>query len=169
MSCLRSIAFLGKYLKLAASARALEKLNFPEYRFSVRAAAGQSKQIFDSLRRKYVALTPEEWVRQHAVRFFVEELKYPASLIGVETGLRVNRLLRRTDLLVHTREGKPWMIVECKAPGVAVNHDTLYQAARYNLALRVQYLVLTNGLQHVCCRLDAGGPVFLDGWPGYEG
>jgi hypothetical protein len=142
----------------------VQQLNFPEFEFRFR-TEGQNKQIFDSLRRKYVALTPEEWVRQHVIRYLVEEKKYPAALMGVEKGIRVMQLARRVDVVVYARDGRPWMIVECKSAGVPVTEDTLYQAARYNMALGASYFVLTNGLEHYCCRIGEETISFLDDLP----
>jgi type I site-specific restriction endonuclease len=144
----------------------LTGLNLPPFEHKIR-TAGQSKQIFDSLRRKYVALTPEEWVRQHVIHFLVDGKKYPANLISVEKGLKVETLDKRTDLVVFNRYGNPWMIVECKSPDTAISEDTLYQAARYNMTLRVRFLVLTNGLEHYCCQVDDREITFLDDLPPY--
>lgn len=146
----------------------VQNLNLPEFSFRVR-STGQSKEIFDGIRRKYVALTPEEWVRQHFIRFLVEEMKYPVSFFSVEKELTVNTLKKRTDIVVYGREGNPWMIVECKAPGVEINEETLYQAARYNLKLNASYLVLTNGLNHFCLRTGLDDFVFEEGLPEYTG
>jgi len=144
----------------------VQRLNFPDFEFRIR-TEGQNKQIFDSLRGRFVALTPEEWVRQHVIRFLVEEKKYPGSLMGVEKAVRVLHLDRRADLVVYSRDGKPWMIVECKAAHVPVTEETLYQAARYNMALGARYFVLTNGLDHYCCRIGEESIAFLDDLPEY--
>lgn len=141
-------------------------LNLPQFPYKVR-MDGQSKEIFDGIRRKYVALTPEEWVRQHFINYLTQEMKYPGSLISIEKGLKVNTLQKRTDIVVHTREGKPWMIVECKAPEIEINEETLYQAGRYNLKLQVDYLVLTNGLDHFCLKIGKEELVFENGLPEY--
>jgi len=145
----------------------MSELNLPSYPFRLR-TTGQSKEIFDSIRRKFVALTPEEWVRQHFLAFMVEHLKYPASLINLERGLIFNERKKRTDIVVHNRNGIPWMIVECKAPFVILNQETFYQAATYHLKLNVQYLVVTNGMKHYCCKFENGTFVFVKGFPTYE-
>ena len=142
-------------------------LNLPSFPFKIR-TEGQNKQIFDSLRRKYVALPPEEWVRQHFVQFLIADKKYPSSLIAVERGIKVNGLQKRADVVVFNRFGNAWMIVECKAQGIAISEDTLYQAARYNMALNVSYLVLTNGMEHYCCRMKEKKVEFMDDLPEYE-
>ncbi len=116
--------------------------------------SGQSSKIFDIIRRKYVALTPEEWVRQHLLHYFVEEKKIPASLIGVEKGVKVHGLVRRTDVLVYNKESKKTILAECKAPSVKIDQHVFDQAARYNLSLDVKYFVLTNGLETFCCSMN---------------
>lgn len=142
------------------------QLNLPSYEFQFR-NDGQSKQIFDSLRKRFVELTPEEWVRQHFIRFLVEEKKYPASLISVEHGLKVSGMQKRTDLVVYSRSGKPMMIVECKAPEVEINEDTLFQAARYNMTLKADFLVLTNGMEHYCLRMLENNFEYLEDLPSH--
>jgi hypothetical protein len=141
-------------------------LNLPQYPHKIR-TDGQSKQIFDGLRRKYVALTPEEWVRQHFIQYLIIEKKYPASYMSVEKSLKVNTLQKRTDIVIHDKTGKPWMIVECKSPDVEISEETFYQAGRYNLKLKVTFLVLTNGLQHFCLRILNDKVVFEDELPLY--
>jgi hypothetical protein len=140
------------------------ELNLPSFEFRIR-EEGQRKQIFDSLRKRFVVLTPEEWVRQHFIRFLTEVKKYPASLMSVERGVKIISGTKRTDIVIHNRNGKPWMIVECKASDVPVTEDALLQAARYNLALQASYLVLTNGLEHYCCSLQNSKIEFLDDLP----
>ncbi len=133
-----------------------KKLNFPDYNFKIIIDdnTGQSSKIFDMVRRKYISLTPEEWVRQHLLHYLVYEKGVPVSLIGVEKKVLVNRTNKRTDLVVYSRNAKPMMIAECKAPSVRISQDTFDQAARYNLALDVNYFVLTNGLEIFCCTMD---------------
>jgi hypothetical protein len=144
----------------------LTDLNLPSFPFKLR-SSGQNKQIFDLLRRRYVTLTPEEWVRQHFIQYLINSKRYPAALIAVEKGIKVQGLQKRADVVVFNRYGNPWMIVECKAPDVGLNEETLYQAARYNMALKVRYLVLTNGLEHFCCVLDDKRISFMDDLPGF--
>lgn len=126
-------------------------------------------RVFDPLRRRWVALTPEEWVRQHVANHLVHDLGCPASLISVEHPLALNGLAKRADLVVHGRAGRPLLLVECKAPGVRVEQRALEQAARYNLVLKVPYLLVTNGLVHYVCRIhQATGTVdFLGNIPSY--
>jgi hypothetical protein len=133
----------------------MKKLNLPEYIFRYKGEGGK-KFIFDENRRKYVALTPEEWVRQNFLRFMHLYLKYPASLTGVEKMLKVNGLSQRCDIVLYNRKGAPVLIVECKASGVKIGESTLTQAARYNTVLKVPFIVLTNGIQHYCIYTDSG-------------
>lgn len=142
-------------------------LNLPQFPFKIR-TDGQSKQIFDGIRRKFVSLTPEEWVRQHFIQFLVNTKKYPASFLAIEKGLLVNNLQKRSDIVVYNRSRKPWMVVECKAPDVAISSETFYQAARYNLKLNVDFIVLTNGLTHFCLQTNKKELTFTEEIPVYE-
>ncbi len=111
-------------------------------------------QVFDPIRRSWVALTPEEWVRQHFLNHLVHDLGYPASSIAVERSLVLNGLAKRADILVHDDHGRPLLLVECKAPGVRITQRTFEQAARYNIVFKVGLLVVTNGLVNYCCSID---------------
>jgi len=127
----------------------LTALNFPA--FEVRTGTdGNRTLIFDSVRRKYVALTPEEWVRQHLIHYLITQKGYPATLISVETPLKYARVGKRSDVLVNDCNGKPLMLAECKAPEVAVAQKVFEQIAIYNLAIQAPCLLVTNGLQHYC-------------------
>lgn len=117
--------------------------------------------ILDTVRRKYVKLTPEEWVRQNFIRYLVEEGKYPSGLMGVEVMFNLNKLKRRVDILVHDRRGRPVMIVECKEPGVKIDDKIFDQIVVYNMGLKVPYIVVTNGIVHYACKL-------ITQKPGYE-
>ena len=129
------------------------KLNLPEFDFKLRKAEGKV-WIFDGIRKKYIVLTPEEWVRQHFIHYLVSDKKYPRSLIRVEGGLIFNELQKRSDIVVYNRRGQPWMIVECKAPTLPVSPSTLSQASLYNSSLKAEYICLTNGLVHLCAHID---------------
>jgi hypothetical protein len=111
-------------------------------------------QVFDPIRRKWVALLPEEWVRQHFINHLIHDKNCPASLLAVERQLTLNGLSKRADIVVHAADGRPVAIVECKAPGVAVAQAVFEQAARYNSVFRVKWLIVTNGMRHYCCRID---------------
>jgi len=131
----------------------MQALNLPEADFRVRDLGGK-KEIFDGIRKKFIALTPEEWVRQHFIAYLVKGKNVPASLIGVEVSMKMNRLQKRGDIVVYNTSGKPCMIVECKAPEIRITQDVFEQIARYNMTLNVNYLVVTNGLEHFACFID---------------
>jgi len=145
------------------------QLNLPQYSFRIRQGE-KGNQIFDSIRKKFGSLTPEEWVRQHFIRFLVEETKYPASLIAVETGLRYNKLKKRCDITVFNRKGEIWMLVECKAPEVKISQETFNQVATYNAGgkERTKFLAVTNGLKHYCCEMTEKSGLSEDTNPGYH-
>jgi hypothetical protein len=146
----------------------MRKLNLPAYDFRTRTHGGEL-QVLDVYRKRFVKLTPEEEVRQRFARYLVEEKDFPASLIQTEFALKVNKLMRRCDILVHKPAGHPVLLVECKAPEVSITQASFDQVARYNLAFRVSYLIVTNGMKHYCCRIDfkTGNISFLDEIPGY--
>jgi hypothetical protein len=126
--------------------------------------------VLDVYRKRFVKLTPEEEVRQRFARYLVEEKGFPASLIMTEYSLKLNKLTRRCDILVHKPAGHPALLVECKAPEVSISQASFDQVARYNLAFRVRYLIVTNGLKHYCCQLDFETEriEFLQEIPSYE-
>ena len=147
----------------------MEILNLPSYSFKTRSLEGKL-QIFDEIRKRYVALTPEEWVRQNFLKYLVEEKKYPASRMALEYALQYNGLSKRGDIVFFNKNAAPEIIVECKAPTVKITQDTFDQAARYNFILRVRYLVITNGLDHYCCEMNYSDNSykFLPSIPDYE-
>ncbi len=128
-------------------------LNFPTYELKLR-IENNKHQVFDILRKKWVVLTPEEWVRQHLIHFLKEDKNYPVGLMASEMYLPMNGMRKRTDLTVFNRKGEPILIAECKRPTVKINQKTFDQIAGYNWELRVPYLILTNGLEHFCCTFD---------------
>lgn len=131
----------------------LPRLNFPESNFRLK-EAGDKLMIFDEARRRYVVLTPEEWVRQNCLHYLRSRKRYPISLLAVEKGIKINNQLLRYDLVAYSKKGQPVLLVECKAPDVKISQSTFDQIAVYNLQLKVPYLMLTNGLQHFCCVAD---------------
>jgi hypothetical protein len=131
----------------------MQKLNLPAYGFRLKNAGGKV-WIFDVIRKKFVVLTPEEWVRQHLVQYLVNQYKYPKTLIKIETGLKFNTLGKRTDVVVYDRTGNNWMVIECKSPDHPITAATAFQAAVYNSSLRARYVLLSNGLQHFCFETD---------------
>ena len=112
------------------------------------------REVFDIVRNRYVALTPEEWVRQHVIHYLHEELGYPLELMQVEGAITLNGMTRRCDIVVYDETVRPLIIVECKNESVPLTQKVLDQACRYNLVLQVPYLCLTNGVGRVCCRVD---------------
>ena len=119
-----------------------------------RKVASQRTQIFDAFRNKYVALTPEEWVRQHMLNYLNIHLYYPKNLLGVEVSLKLNNLSKRADIVVYASDLTPWMLVECKAAEVEITQAVFDQAARYNITMRVPYLVVTNGVRLLAARIN---------------
>ena len=133
----------------------MTKVEFAKYDFKVKEQ--DNKQfIFDIARKKWVFLSPEEWVRQHILNYLVYDKKYPTSLIAVERGIELNGTQKRFDLVVFASSGKPKMIIECKAPEEALNEKVFEQIARYNLSLKVDYLWVTNGTLNYVSRLKGG-------------
>jgi hypothetical protein len=128
-------------------------LNLPSYPLRIK-KKGDITYIFDEIRKKFLVLTPEEWVRQHLVHFLVQEKKYPRSLIQLEGGLKLNSLQKRSDILIYNSTGNKIVLVECKAPSVKITQNTFDQIARYNFIHRVQWLLVSNGLQHYCCEIN---------------
>jgi len=131
----------------------MQELNLPSFEFRLQKDDGQVR-IFDVIRKKFVVLNPEEWVRQHFIHYLIEYKRVPAGLIILEKTITLNTMSRRPDILIHDRQGKAVMVVECKAPEVKVSQAAFDQVARYNAVLRVPYLVVTNGLEHYCCRME---------------
>lgn len=138
----------------------MQELNLPSYPFRIKSSENKT-HIFDIIRKKYVVLTPEEWVRQHILHYLISEKKYPISLIAVEKQLKINSLVKRTDIVVFNRDGKPEIIVECKAPNIPLSQDAFDQIARYNLTLDANYLMVTNGLAHYYCQIDFSNETYL--------
>ncbi len=128
-------------------------LNLPSFSFRIKEQNGK-KLIFDNFRRRWVMLTPEEWVRQNFARYLAESKHFPATLMALERSLRLNQHDFRTDVVLFSRKGNPLVVVECKAPEVKISQQVFDQIARYNLELRVAFLIVTNGINHYCCRFD---------------
>ena len=145
-------------------------LNLPTYPFKVKKSDGKV-WIFDGSRKKFVVLTPEEWVRQHFVRYLMEEHHYPKSLFRIESSLTYNTLRKRSDILVYDRSGKPWMLIECKSPAIKLSQRAFNQVAIYNMTVGAKYLAVTNGMVHYCCIAPKPGQegVFLDDFPEFDG
>ncbi len=146
----------------------MQKLNFPEYSFRFKNSENRT-MVLDEIRKKFVVLTPEEWVRLNTVQFLLKEKKFPKSLINVEKQLKLNDSIKRYDIVVFRNDGSIFLIVECKAPIIPITQLTFDQIARYNLTLKSQYLMVTNGLSHYFCQMDFENEryVFLKEIPDY--
>lgn len=148
----------------------MQELQFPSYTFKLKNRENKP-YIFDGIRKKYVRLNPEEWVRQHVISFLLETHNYPKSLINVEKEFLVNGVKKRYDLVVFYPDGRIFLLIECKAPKVPITQKTFDQIARYNLKINATFLMVTNGLQHYYCKMDYSAQQyrFLDKIPLYEG
>lgn len=131
----------------------MQKLNFPNYTFRFKNSENKVS-IFDEIRKKFILLTPEEWVRQHVVKFILEDKLYPKSHVNIEKIIKLNSLTKRYDVVVFQPDGKILLLVECKAPEVAITQNTFDQIARYNMQLDAKYMMVTNGLNHYFCQMD---------------
>lgn len=147
----------------------MQKLNFPFYTFRFKNSENKVS-IFDEIRKKFIILTPEEWVRQHVVQFLLEEKKYPKSLINVEKVLKVNGLRKRYDVIVFNSDGSIFILIECKAPEIKISQATFDQIARYNMTMNSEFLMVTNGLNHYFCQMDFENEkyTFLENLPNYN-
>ncbi len=128
-------------------------LNLPVYPLRLKDEGGQ-RFVFDEVRKKFLVLTPEEWVRQYLIHFLIRDKQFPKSLIQLEGGLKYNGLQKRSDILVYNQQGEKLLLAECKAPSVKITQEVFDQIARYNFVHRVQWLLVSNGLEHYCCKLD---------------
>ena len=131
----------------------MQILNFPLYEFRFKNSENKL-YIFDIVRKKFVSLTPEEWVRQHTIQFLLKEKKYPQSLMNVEKQIQVNQLTKRYDIVVYRSDGSIFLAVECKAPQVKITQQIFDQIARYNMTLKAENLMITNGLHHIFYQID---------------
>lgn len=131
----------------------MQKLNFPAYQFRFKSSENKVS-IFDQIRKKFIVLTPEEWVRQHTIQYLIEEKKYPQTLINVEKLIIVNDLNKRYDIIIFNPDGSIYLIIECKSHTIKITQKTFDQIARYNLSLQAEYLMITNGLDHYYCQMD---------------
>ena len=145
------------------------ELNLPQYGIKIAQEKGH-QSIFDILRRKYVALTPEEWVRQHFVHYLIEHKGYPQSLMANEIQLTIGNKKLRCDSVLYDRSLKPRMIIEYKAPTVNITQKVFDQITVYNMLLHVDYLVVSNGMKHYCCKMDYDNQkyLFLEDIPDYQ-
>lgn len=137
----------------------MQNLNFPTYSFRLKNSENKT-HIFDVVRKKFVVLQPEEWVRQHCIQYLIQEKNYPISLINVEKVVLINGLKKRYDIAVFDSNGSLVLVVECKAPKVKISQTTFDQIARYNLTLKAHYLMVTNGLNHYFCTMNYNNESF---------
>jgi len=144
-------------------------LNFPVYSFRFKNSENKVS-IFDEIRKKFILLTPEEWVRQHVIQFLLQDKKYPKSYINVEKLIKINDLNKRYDGVVFQPNGEIFLLIECKAPEIPISQQTFDQIARYNLVLKAKYLMVTNGLNHYFCQMDFENEkyVFLKELPKFD-
>lgn len=144
-------------------------LNFTAYPLRIR-LQNNRHEVFDIVRKRWFVLTPEEWVRQHVLHYLITDKAYPATLLAVEKTITVNHLKKRCDIVAFDTHARPLLVVECKAPDVAITQAVFDQIARYNLTLGVHILLVTNGLQHFCCSMDdeAQRYVFLKEIPRFQ-
>ncbi len=144
-------------------------LNLPTYLFRIKLNEGK-RIIFDAWRRKWVSLSPEEWVRQNFARYLTEEKHFPSARLGIEYSLCLNQQNFRADIVVFGKRGEPLMIIECKAPEVKISQQVFDQIVRYNMKLKVRYLTVTNGINHYCCLIDREHLTysFLEGIPDFK-
>jgi hypothetical protein len=147
----------------------MQELNLPKTELKIITKDGKL-HVFDVLRRKYVALTPEEWVRQQFVHFLIGQKGYPAECIGNEVSINLNGTKKRCDTVVYGGNAQPTMIVEYKSPQVEITQQVFEQISRYNIKLRVKWLIVSNGLQHYCCQIDykSGTYQFVEDIPAYN-
>lgn len=146
----------------------MQRLNFGQYNFRYR-NSDEKVSIFDEIRKKFIVLTPEEWVRQHVVHFLMYEKNFPKSLINVEKLLTLNGLTKRYDVVVFNPDGSIFLLIECKAPQIKISQMVFDQIARYNMTMQSQFLMVTNGQNHYFCRMDYQNEqyVFLESLPEY--
>ena len=142
-------------------------LNLPAFDAKIVTKDGK-RSIFDVIRRRYVALTPEEWVRQHFVNFLITHRAFPGELMANEVALKLNNTARRADTLVYTRSLKPLCVIEYKAPDIVLTQNVFDQIARSNSVIEAPYLIVSNGMHHYCCRYSESGYTFLRDIPCYS-
>lgn len=147
----------------------MEQLNLPPYKFKIKSSS-KGDEIWDEWRKRYILLTPEEWVRQNFGRYMMDKMDVPAGRMAVEISLKVHRLNKRADMIIYGDQGNPLVVVECKAPSIPITQDTFDQVARYNISLKAPVLIVTNGLDHYCCTVDFESKAiqFVEEFPSYR-
>jgi hypothetical protein len=144
----------------------MDKLLFPPFESRIKKINGKTA-IFDIIRKKFIVITPEEWVRQHLIHFLINQMKYPKSLFLVEDGMKVHKMIKRSDVVIYNRKGEIFLAVECKSTRVKLTQKSMDQLSVYNQHYKADYLVLTNGLQLYICKMDytSGNSEFIDQFP----
>jgi len=147
----------------------MQQLNLPQHPIKIKEEGGKT-YIFDFIRKKYLVLQPEEWVRQNFIQYLIQDKNYVASLIAIEKGLKLNELQKRADIVIYDKQAQPIVLIECKAPKVNLNQEVFEQVARYNMVFKVPYLIVTNGLEHYCAKIDfqKNSFEFLENIPDYS-
>jgi hypothetical protein len=147
----------------------MQNLNLPAFDYQLKSNENKTL-IFDIIRKKYVVLTPEEWVRQHFVNYLISVKNYPVSLIAIEKQIQLHKVTKRFDILIFSNIGKPYILIECKAPNVQIGQNTFDQIARYNSEIDAEFLIVTNGLDHFCCQMDFDSKkyIFLNSIPDFQ-
>lgn len=147
----------------------MDKLIFPPFEYRFRENDGK-KTIFDVIRRKFLVLTPEEWVRQHLIHYLINTLKYPKSLISVEDGMKVNRMNKRSDVIVYNQKGEIFLLVECKSIYIKLTQKSMDQVSMYNQKYKAKFIAITNGLEVYTCKMDYANKKaqFLSKFPDFE-
>jgi hypothetical protein len=135
------------------------KLNLPDFNLTIRKEDGKV-WIFDIIRKKYIVLTPEEWVRQHFIHYLISHLNYPKTLFRIEGSLTYNKLQKRSDIVIHDRDGRPWMLVECKAPNIKLTQKAFNQVAVYNMTIGAKFVAVTNGMMQYCFEPSVKGEAY---------
>jgi type I site-specific restriction endonuclease len=146
----------------------MQELNLPKYKFRFEKRENQVF-IFDTIRKRFILCTPEEWVRQHLIQFFMQEKAVPSGFISIEKEVHINGLKKRYDALIADKHGNPIVLIECKAPSVKISQTVFQQIAEYNLHFRVPYLFVSNGLSHYICKIEENNTIkFLKTMPQYS-
>ena len=147
----------------------MQNLNLPAFDYPLKSNENKTL-IFDIIRKKYVVLTPEEWVRQHFVNYLISVKNYPVSLIAIEKQIQLHKVTKRFDILIFSNIGKPYILIECKATNVQIGQNTFDQIARYNSEIDAEFLIVTNGLDHFCCQMDFDSKkyIFLNSIPVFQ-
>ena len=149
----------------------MQQLNLPKYDFNIKKNRNSiGFKIFDEFRKKFVVLTPEEWVRQNFCKYLITEKDFPVSMIAVEISLAIYNLKKRADIVIYDKFGKIRFLIECKSPNIEINQKTFEQILRYDMQFDSEYLILTNGMIHFCCKINKieNKVLYLKNIPNYK-